>query len=535
MNDWLSPFDIVNSKNPNLTTTMAIRLDLIRNSIENNKCVLVLGPKLYYKEIDGKMVDRQLFFSEIEKEYKSSIYFANEELFSITDSDEKTALLMSLQKFYKGGGDANLLELISSIRFPLIMNASPDLALKQFCDGNEVPLEFEAFDRKDLKKESLEFSKERPLLYNIMGSVKEWDKIILEHKELFEHFQKLLPLGSMPESIVKFLNRANCYLFLGFEFDSWVFQLVSYIILNQKDGEDNNNKKKYSYLKLPEETVTNILHRRSSFQIKSKDLDRNQTMCVLMDCTLNMQFTDITPAELLSKITTTLIENERNLPERNRNTRNVRDQEKYSVYLSYKHYDQNGKANETDENSRDKFNKLDALNQGFIQEFHHRNSANSHVKLMFDKEQINYGQSIDSFMTRIGKGKAVVMIVSHNYLTSQYCMTEMFRILKYSNEEKRIFIIWVEDDVQDKQAYEQYWQEESVRLLKMKVSFDKIEAAYQFSNGFLFPIKRKEDDLFLPVCLDDFTKRDNTGYELNPELKNNMCKFINDIINKLKE
>lgn len=36
---------------------------------------------------------------------------------------------MHLQNFYKDGGDANLLELISSIRFPLIINASPDRAL----------------------------------------------------------------------------------------------------------------------------------------------------------------------------------------------------------------------------------------------------------------------------------------------------------------------------------------------------------------------------------------------------------------------
>src|SRR5438128_4632076 len=115
---------------------MAIDLELITNSIENNKCVLVLGPKLYYKELDGKIIDRQLFFADIEKKYKSSIYFANEELFSIANDDEKTSLLMKLQKFYTGGGDVNLLELISSIRFPLIINASPDLALKEFCDLN---------------------------------------------------------------------------------------------------------------------------------------------------------------------------------------------------------------------------------------------------------------------------------------------------------------------------------------------------------------------------------------------------------------
>jgi hypothetical protein len=515
---------------------MALDFELITNSIENNKCVLILGPKLYYKELEGKIIDRQLFFAGIEKKYESAIYFENEELFSIAKEDEKTRLLIDLRKFYTGGGDVNLLELISSIKFPLIINASPDFALKQFCDLNEVPLDFQAFDRKELKREFVGFSKEKPLLYNIMGSVKDWDKIIVEHKELFEHFQKLLPLGSMPQSIIEFLIRANCFLFLGFEFDSWVFQLVSYIILNQKDGDDNRLKRRYSYLKLPQETIQNILDRRSKNEIKSKNIDRNQTMCVLMDSTLKMEFTDITPAQLISKITTALTEDEKNIrKEDDRNTRNVKNQEKYSVYLSYAHYNQELLAKETDENKRDRYDKLNLLNQTFIEEFGKRKGTNTHVKLMIDEAEINYGQSIDSFMTRIGKGKAVVMIVSDKYLTSRYCMTEMFRILKYNNQDKRIFIIWIKDDVQDKISYKNYWKVEAENLLQKDQTFEEIGAAIQFSREFLFPVKGRDDDLYLEISLNDFSKSDDTNYQLNINLKNKMLKFIDDIINKLKE
>ena len=91
---------------------MPINLDLIVDSIRNQKCVLVMGPRLYYKESDGRIVDRQLYVSEIEKDYKSSIYFVHEELFAFDDDEEKTELLMDLQKFYQGGGDINLLEII---------------------------------------------------------------------------------------------------------------------------------------------------------------------------------------------------------------------------------------------------------------------------------------------------------------------------------------------------------------------------------------------------------------------------------------
>lgn len=58
----------------NSTITMPISLQVIINSIENDKCILILGPELYYKEANGKIVDRQLFIANIEESFKSSIY-----------------------------------------------------------------------------------------------------------------------------------------------------------------------------------------------------------------------------------------------------------------------------------------------------------------------------------------------------------------------------------------------------------------------------------------------------------------------------
>src|SRR5215510_7351524 len=100
----------------------------IVNSLEANRCVLILGPDLYVKEINGKPLERKQFFSDLEKQINSCIYFPNEDVFEIEQKDSWD-LKGKINTFYSNGGDYSLMELISSIKFPLILNASPDNSL----------------------------------------------------------------------------------------------------------------------------------------------------------------------------------------------------------------------------------------------------------------------------------------------------------------------------------------------------------------------------------------------------------------------
>ncbi len=98
------------------------------------------------------------------------------------------------------------------------------------------------------------------------------------------------------------------------------------------------------------------------------------------------------------------------------------------------------------------------------------------ITVFRDKNEMTYGDSIDSFMNRIGTGKAVIRVVSDKYLKSRYCMDEALRIHRYANNEKRIFTIILKDDIDldftekkegspdislddaDGVIYKQYWE-----------------------------------------------------------------------------
>ena len=46
------------------------------------------------------------------------------------------------------------------------------------------------------------------------------------------------------------------------------------------------------------------------------------------------------------------------------------------------------------------------------------------IRLLRDRKEVRYKDTIRDFMRRIGKGKAVVVVISEKYLKSENCMFE---------------------------------------------------------------------------------------------------------------
>lgn len=67
-----------------------------------------------------------------------------------------------------------------------------------------------------------------------------------------------------------------------------------------------------------------------------------------------------------------------------------------------------------------------------------------------DKMSLGYKGVISKFMTSIGKGQFIVVAISDKYLTSEYCMFELFEIFRNAKMEKeelikRIYPVCIEN------------------------------------------------------------------------------------------
>jgi internalin A len=67
------------------------------------------------------------------------------------------------------------------------------------------------------------------------------------------------------------------------------------------------------------------------------------------------------------------------------------------------------------------------------------------INIIRDKRDLGFKGIITDFMRQIGEGKAVITVISDNYLKSPYCMYELLEIYRNLKFYERIFPIVLGD------------------------------------------------------------------------------------------
>jgi len=95
------------------------------------------------------------------------------------------------------------------------------------------------------------------------------------------------------------------------------------------------------------------------------------------------------------------------------------------------------------------------------------------IDVVRDKDALKAGDRISDFMRKIGGGDRVFVFLSHKYLTSAFCMNELFLIWRNSREDESDFLSRVRvyklddarfDRLEDRINYAKYWRNEHDRL-----------------------------------------------------------------------
>jgi len=90
------------------------------------------------------------------------------------------------------------------------------------------------------------------------------------------------------------------------------------------------------------------------------------------------------------------------------------------------------------------------------------------IKIIRDKRELGYKDSIKALMTRIGQGNCVIVVISDKYLRSKNCMFELIKIAENEQFKDRIFPVVLSDaDIYDsvkRIEYIKYWEEKKKEL-----------------------------------------------------------------------
>jgi formylglycine-generating enzyme required for sulfatase activity len=90
------------------------------------------------------------------------------------------------------------------------------------------------------------------------------------------------------------------------------------------------------------------------------------------------------------------------------------------------------------------------------------------LRLVIDKRELDYRESVRKFMERLGRGECVIVVISDRYLRSHNCMFELLEMAKNADFHARIFpIVLADADIYKgarRAAYIRYWEEQIEEL-----------------------------------------------------------------------
>ncbi|MFG6099602.1 COR domain-containing protein [Leptothoe sp. ISB3NOV94-8A] len=136
------------------------------------------------------------------------------------------------------------------------------------------------------------------------------------------------------------------------------------------------------------------------------------------------------------------------------------------------------------------------------------------IKLIRDKRDLGFKGRIKEFMQQIGKGKAVIVIISNKYLKSENCMFELLEIADSGNFDNRIFPIVLGDaqiyDPVECIDYVIHWEEK----------IEKLDSAMKRVGAANIPRFRESIDLYTRIraAIAELTETLKDMNTLTPEI-----------------
>ncbi len=216
----------------------------ILNDLEKERAVLLIGPDFLPHQGNSVAAD---FYAHLSEQMvdDATHFFARDGLFLFDTAVSKMDAQTEAETFYKAlPSDEAVLGLMAELPFSLVVSVNPDLALPQFFSKRQLNFQFDYFSTKDKATPGniTKLTAASPLIYNICGSIEDYQSLVLDFDDMFELLKNLLGDFGIPKAVNDVLVNATTYIFIGFQFDKWYTQLLLRYVNKNRDRFSNANK-----------------------------------------------------------------------------------------------------------------------------------------------------------------------------------------------------------------------------------------------------------------------------------------------------
>ncbi len=202
-----------------------IEWDLLLKEIQNERCILLLGPDLVTLP-DGYAFQHTLHSYLKSTQQKTPTYYEADEFFSFRNNAQKRRTYYAIQDFYAERQPGSLHRKLAEIPFHLIISLSPDTLLQQTFNDSGLDYQFDFYKKGQNPAPLTPPHQERPLIYNLIGSAEDDHSLVFTYEDLFEYLQAIFGHYDLPDTLREGILNAQHLVFLGIQYEKWYLKLL---------------------------------------------------------------------------------------------------------------------------------------------------------------------------------------------------------------------------------------------------------------------------------------------------------------------
>ncbi len=201
----------------------------VLDTLKEQKCVLFLGSGAYQAPGGGNLEQALVDWLDAKNPDHPSIRLYNPDGFFLFRKERfKRRVIAKTKAFYNQVFPETMRQftLLAQIPFTMIVSLTPDNVLARTFDvsGFEYYSDF-YFRHRKARKSFEKPSKEKPLIYNLLGNIEEPESLVLTHRDFFDYLDSMFN-NQMNEELRNELENAERYIFLGLPYEKWYFPLL---------------------------------------------------------------------------------------------------------------------------------------------------------------------------------------------------------------------------------------------------------------------------------------------------------------------
>lgn len=220
-----------------------INWEYLLESIEEEKCVLCLGPGIF-DQPGMPTIDEELarFLKEQENDLRIRVY--NDGWFHYLPDASEIDAWKKVKEFY---GKPNphgegLLDKIALIPFHFILTFTPDYKAREAFSRQRVSFHAESYLKKvPFDPMTQKPTKNHPLVYNFLGELNKRNSLVMTYTDFYSYLESVFEGNSIAPVLKENIWDADYFVFLGIPFDKWYIHLFMRI-LQQHDKKRSSKK-----------------------------------------------------------------------------------------------------------------------------------------------------------------------------------------------------------------------------------------------------------------------------------------------------